>query len=316
MYILRIMKKVIFICVLFFCSLLSVSVVCQVNPQKSQQFDFWIGEWDVNLRMIQPDLSWEDKIKATTHVYSILRGKAILELWDNSESGIIGHSLRYYNPDSDLWDLFLNWPGKNRSGTGRMSGKFRHGRCEFYNTPDVSDTTITVERYTFSDITPGSFRWDDGYSNDGGKSWRGNWIMEFSRIADIAPEFDLDTSLNTYYSGKRCDAEEFKVLDSLIGKYEPGLTVYPILDGCSVMGLSEDLYFKFTYNTYASLYELTVLSSNPSQGLWIYYGNKTDDKIELKTSKNDQEYHSVIQLGDGSFNINYYNNNYALAKNH
>ena len=82
------------------------------DSDKSRQFDFWIGQWDVNLRMIQPDNTWEDRIQSKAHIYSILGGKAILELWDQSEEGIIGHSLRYYNPVKDKWDLFLNWPGK------------------------------------------------------------------------------------------------------------------------------------------------------------------------------------------------------------
>ena len=28
--------------------------------EEARQFDFWIGEWDVNLRIQQGDLSWPD----------------------------------------------------------------------------------------------------------------------------------------------------------------------------------------------------------------------------------------------------------------
>ncbi len=294
--------------------LLSLTISAQNDLDKSRQFDFWIGQWDVNLRMIQADNTWENKVQSKAHIYSILGGKATLELWNESEVGIIGHSLRYYNPVKDKWDLFLNWPGKNTSGTGYKEGFFRHGRGEFYNTSNLQDTSLTIERYTFTDVTPQSLRWDDGYSTDGGRTWKSNWIMEFSRTAGKAPTMFLDVPLNTYYSGGRCDADEFQVIKSFIGDYEGGLKVYPILDGCSVMGLSDDLYFKFTYNTYASLYELTVLDANQDHALWIYYGNRDGDQIALKSSKDEKVYESKIDLNNIGLSIDYYQENIQVKK--
>ncbi|NIQ57389.1 MAG: hypothetical protein GWN71_29565, partial [Gammaproteobacteria bacterium] len=64
----------------------------------------------------------------------------------------------------------------------------------------------TISRYTFSDITPASLRWDDAYSTDGGETWTHNWIMEFTRTgakptlaADGGPE-------HTFHAGGRCAA--------------------------------------------------------------------------------------------------------------
>ena len=290
------------------------SIYSQEDHNKSRQFDFWIGQWDVKLRMIQPDNTWEDKVQSNAHIYSILGGKAILELWDESESGIIGHSLRYYNPHKDKWDLYLNWPGKNRSGTGYKEGFFRHERGEFYNTSNLQDTSLTIERYTFSDITPHSLRWDDGYSSDGGRSWSSNWIMEFTRSADFSPEMNLSMPLNTYYSGTRCDGEEFEVLKALVGSYSGDVTIFPILDGCSVMGISDQLYFKLTYNTYASMYELTVLDDQQDHELLVYYGNLMGDIITLKASKHDLDYYSTVNINTHKFSIEYHLKNLDLLK--
>ena len=60
-----------------------ISGICLSQPisQKQRQFDFWIGEWDVNLRVRQKDFTWKDQHKSVVHIYPILDGKAILELW-------------------------------------------------------------------------------------------------------------------------------------------------------------------------------------------------------------------------------------------
>jgi hypothetical protein len=34
-------------------------------PPESRQFDFWVGQWDVNLRIRQDDGSWLDGVQAT-----------------------------------------------------------------------------------------------------------------------------------------------------------------------------------------------------------------------------------------------------------
>jgi len=92
-------------------------------PAESRQFDFWVGAWDVNLRVQQEDLSWKDSIKAEARVYPILFGKAVLELWDSPN--IKGYSLRYFDVKQGKWVLWLNWPGQNSSGSSILIGSFR-----------------------------------------------------------------------------------------------------------------------------------------------------------------------------------------------
>jgi hypothetical protein len=36
-------------------------------------------------------------------------------------------------------------------------------------------------RYTWSQITPKSARWEQAFSYDAGKTWDTNWVMEFRR---------------------------------------------------------------------------------------------------------------------------------------
>ena len=38
----------------------------------ARRFDFWIGDWDVNLRMRQDDLTFADSVAARARIYGIL----------------------------------------------------------------------------------------------------------------------------------------------------------------------------------------------------------------------------------------------------
>ena len=290
------------------------------DPEPRDQFDFWIGAWDVNLRMIQPDNTWEDRIQSTAHIYKILDGKAILELWDHHVDGIIGYSLRYYNPNTEKWDLWLNWPSKNMSGTSMLSGSFRHGRGEFFSERMNPDSSITISRFTFSDISENKFRWDDGFSSDGGKTWTANWIMEFNRTAELAPEIGHKNSLLTYYEGKRCDNESFSIIHGLVGNHKDfngnHMKVYDVLDGCMVMGFIDNgLFYTLTYNGYASVYELSVIDSIQENPLWMYYGSKEGNTISLIHREGEEQHAATLVLGEeNSLSISYMGKTYLFSK--
>lgn len=249
------------------------------SEDKHRQFDFWIGEWDVNLRMIQADLSFKDAIKARANIYSILNGKAILELWDSVP--IKGYSLRYYDPTAEQWVLWLNWPSPNTSRTTSLSGEFRHGRGEFRNQFTTPDGQTITQRYSFNDITPFSLRWDDLNSNDGGKTWRKNWRMEFTRTA-IDPSWPgKDGEFLTYNTGTRCSSDEFRPYESLVGHWRgmingnnATLISGRVVDGCAVVAFldidDEDTSKRFlflTYNTFVGRWEFDFLDDDRDNGL-------------------------------------------------
>lgn len=274
-----------------------------------RQFDFWVGEWDVNLRTLQSDGSWEDSKSARAKIYRILDGRAILELWDEKKPGdaIRGYSLRFFDPDKEKWQLFLNWPGENRSGTSMLSGTFRHGRGEFYSTQKGTDGTQTINRYTFSDISADSLRWDDGFSIDGGRSWRSNWIMEFSRTAERATWPARGEAAHTFYTGERCDRDEFREFERLEGQFRgearllddsgtertsvAQLVGYRVLDGCAIItflefvsgGRVHKIFSMKTYNTYIDQFEELSLDNQPDGRVRLLYGGEQDGTIQLST---------------------------------
>lgn len=99
-------------------------------------------------------------------------------------SGPAGHfeglSLRLYNPETRQWSL--NFSNIN---SGSMSlptiGEFKNGRGEFFNQDTLNGRSIFV-RFIISDITPNSCRFEQAFSDDGGKTWEVNWIAIDTRI--------------------------------------------------------------------------------------------------------------------------------------
>ena len=276
-------------------------------PPESRQFDFWVGEWDVNLRVRQSDLTWTGRHRSVAKIYPILSGKAVLELWSEDQvSGIKGYSLRYFDTARDEWVLWLNWPGPNRAGSSSLAGSFRHGRGDFYSTSVGSDGTETISRYSFNDITPTSLRWDDAYSTDGGETWTNRWIMEFSRTA-ARPTLDLDGGpAHTFHEGDRCDAPEFRRYEFLSGRKNGEviaggsgavtITGHKILDGCAVLtfaGADGDPerswgFSHVTFNTYARRYELTTLTSQPNTPVRMFYSRTPDELVFYELSDTDE----------------------------
>ncbi len=271
------------------------------SPDRARRFDFWIGVWDVNLRIQQPDASWKDSVAARAEIYPVLDGKALLELWDSEP--IKGFSLRYFDPGRQKWVLWLNWPGRNRSGSSSLEGAFRHGRGEFFSTETDDAGNQRLSRYSFSDIGPDSLRWDDAYSTDGGRTWSGAWVMEFTRRA-AAPAPSPGPEGHTYDTGARCDREEFRRYEFLAGTWSgdggtPGAPAaertpviwrgVKVLDGCALLiwgdygGGEQRLrsLAQVTFNTYAERFELLELDSNPGMPARVLYGEAVDDGIEF-----------------------------------
>lgn len=285
------------------------------NSEKFREFDFWTGEWDVNLRQKQRDHSWKDWKKSKAKIYKILDGRAILELWEEQgdlapASTIIGYSLRYYDQTLQKWVLWLNWPGVNRSGSSSLSGEFRHGRGEFFSERTLRDSTSIISRYTFSDITAQSLRWDDAFSHDGGQTWTHNWVMEFSRT-DQQQQLPIEDVLHTFRKGERCTSDSFQKLQNFVGEWSGMVEMnseekeqkiiriknYKALGNCAVLSFmeiesEEKTSFKefglLTYNTFANKFEDGRLSNDYSSNYRAFYGDYSNEN-KLQLDRQDQD---------------------------
>lgn len=165
-----------------------ISAAQTLNEGDGQHdFDFEIGTWKTHLRRLKNPLTgsttWVE-YKGTTVVRKIWNGRAnLVELDVEGPSGRIeGLSLRLYNSQSRQWSL--NFAS---SSSGAMSpptvGGFKNGRGEFFNQETYNGRAIFV-RFVISDITPNSCRFEQAFSDDGGKTWEVNWIATDTRVKE------------------------------------------------------------------------------------------------------------------------------------
>lgn len=190
---------------LLFCSLVIVSQIqanfAQPNSNAAKtnleqttkqgdgqnDFDFEIGTWKTSLkRLVKPltgSTTWVE-YEGTTVVRKVWNGRAnLVELDVKGSAGRIeALSLRLYNPESRQWSLnFANVKGGVM--TTPTIGEFKNGRGEFYSQEDFNGRAILV-RFVISDITLNSCRFEQAFSNDGGKTWEVNWIAVDTRVKD------------------------------------------------------------------------------------------------------------------------------------
>ncbi|MGI8890813.1 MAG: hypothetical protein ACR2G0_08540 [Chthoniobacterales bacterium] len=148
-------------------------------------FDFEIGSWETHLWRLQAPLTHSNEwveYEGTTVVRKVWTGRAnLVELDVKGPAGRIeGLSLRLYNPQSGQWSLnFASSPG------GALAqptiGEFKNGRGEFYDQETINERACLV-RFVISDIKADLCRFEQSYSEDGGKTWEVNWIAIDTRV--------------------------------------------------------------------------------------------------------------------------------------
>jgi hypothetical protein len=163
-------------------------LVQRVAPRDGQRdFDFEIGTWNTKLSRLSKPLTgsstWVD-YEGTTVVRKVWDGGAnLVELDVKGPAGRIeGLSLRLYSPQTRQWSLNFS----NRAG-GTLSppviGEFRNGRGEFFGQELLNGRMIYV-RFVIADVTAESCRFEQAFSDDGGKTWEVNWIAVDTRVKD------------------------------------------------------------------------------------------------------------------------------------
>jgi hypothetical protein len=150
-------------------------------------FDFEIGTWKTHLRRLLYPLSgsttWVE-YEGTTVVRKVWGGRAnLVELVADGPAGHFeGLNLRLYNPQSNQWSL--NFAGSNGGVMSQPTiGSFKNGRGEFFDQETFNGRAIFV-RFVISNITPNSCRFEQSFSDDGGKTWEVNWIATDTRMKE------------------------------------------------------------------------------------------------------------------------------------
>jgi hypothetical protein len=159
----------------------------QVFAQRDGQHDFdWeIGNWKTQLKRLQRPLSGSTtwlEYEGTTVVRNVLDGRAnLIELKVDGQAGHFeGLSLRLYSPQARQWSLNYANVSDGMLSTPSI-GEFKDGRGEIYNQDRYNGRAILV-RFIITKITDDSYRFEQSFSDDGGKTWEINWIAIDTRV--------------------------------------------------------------------------------------------------------------------------------------
>ncbi|MES2151819.1 MAG: hypothetical protein V4508_18725 [Pseudomonadota bacterium] len=152
----------------------------------ARDFDFLMGSWRVrNLKLrerLRGCSQW-DEFEATSTVRMLLRGLGNEDEFETAhDGGMSGMSFRFFNPVSGLWAIY--W-ADSRRGTleAPVYGGFE-GSGGVFEGANVFEGRPILVRFTWQRGGPQGPRWEQAFSNDDGRVWETNWIMEFTSLPD------------------------------------------------------------------------------------------------------------------------------------
>jgi hypothetical protein len=146
------------------------------RADKMGLYAWLIGDWIFDAT-IHKDDGTTHKGEGEIHFIWALDGRAIQDVWI-LPGFFYGTTLRVYDPALDAWHILWNDPLKQyyTRQLGRAQGR------DIVQDGKTADGTPV--RWTFTDVTPDSFRWRGERSLDGGASWQ----LQFEFIARRAPK--------------------------------------------------------------------------------------------------------------------------------
>jgi hypothetical protein len=150
----------------------------------SHDFDFNIGTWHTHIRRLLHPLTGSNdwtELSGTVTVRKVWNGRAQLEEIeaDGPQGHFEGLTLFLYNPQARQWSLNFS-----SSADGSLAiptiGDFHNGRGELYDQETYNGRTVWT-RVVWSDITSDTHRFEQSYSDDGGKTWEPNFVANLTR---------------------------------------------------------------------------------------------------------------------------------------
>jgi len=148
-----------------------ITALCAEGPapdraEKLSLYGWLIGDWQMQTTIFRLDGT---KItgRGEIHFAWALQGRAVQDVWILPEV-FYGTTLRIYDPALDAWHII--WSDTLRQYYTRQIGRKRGADI----VQEGTDKTGAPVRWSFTNITPNSFRWLGERSEDGGKTY---WLQ-------------------------------------------------------------------------------------------------------------------------------------------
>lgn len=265
---------------------LSPADVAQSAKRDGQHdFDFAIGSWKTHISRRKNPLTGSDawvEYEGTSVIRPVWGGRAsLVELEVEGPAGHLeGLSLRLYNPQAHQWSL--NYANSKTGSLGQPTvGEFRDGRGEFFD-QETFDGRVILVRNVFSEITQNSYRFEQSFSDDEGKTWEVNWIGIDTRLKDEPDQSASQSSAEQEGShGFDFEVGSWKIHLSRLKDRLEGSKTWVEFDGTSVTrkvwGGRANLEEFETDSQTGHIEGLTLRLYNPQSRQWsIYWANGTD----------------------------------------
>ncbi|HEV3469823.1 MAG TPA: hypothetical protein VG148_10920 [Pyrinomonadaceae bacterium] len=131
---------------------------CKARPEY-RQFDFWVGEWDVQNPQGQ---------QVGVNVVQLILGDCVVfENWTGARGGQ-GKSFNLYNAATGKWQQ--TWVD-NSGNILELSGEYKDDQMRFTGETPGRGGAKTLERLTFTKLSADRVRQFWEQSADGGKTW-------------------------------------------------------------------------------------------------------------------------------------------------
>jgi len=148
-----------------------VAALCADGPasdraEKLNLYGWLVGSWQMDATIFAADAA-KHTGRGEIHFAWALEGRALQDVW--ILPGVFyGTTLRIYDPGIDAWHIL--WSDPLRQFYTRQIGRARRRDI----VQEGTDATGTPVRWSFTEITPNSFRWTGERSDDGGKTY---WLQ-------------------------------------------------------------------------------------------------------------------------------------------
>lgn len=155
---------------------------CARSLGGARQFDFLIGRWRVHHRRLRERLAgshqW-DEFEGAAEVRALPAGLGNQdELTFDYQGAVTGLSFRFFDPATALWSI--HWiDSRRRTLDPPMVGRFQGDTGVFHGEDDHHGRPVRC-RFIWSRTATPNPRWEQAYSDDGGRSWETNWVMDFA----------------------------------------------------------------------------------------------------------------------------------------
>lgn len=147
-------------------------------------FGFQTGQWRVRHRKLKARLAGATEwlsFEGRCTAWEIMDGAANVEdqVLDDPAGAYRAAAFRRLDPETGNWSIWW-FDARFSSVDPPVRGRFENGVGTFLADDTLNGRPIKV-RFLWSQVDTPAPRWEQAFSDDGGKTWETNWIMEFER---------------------------------------------------------------------------------------------------------------------------------------